>query len=104
MVAAPSSSPRRRRSHHSPGSIVTRLPPPPASPGGAAPPGKHAPRAWKVASLLGVGFVFHLVYILSIFDIYFRSPLVHGIEPVQPSAEAPARRLVLFVGILPGTA
>jgi phosphatidylinositol glycan class N len=42
---------------------------------------------------------FHLTYMLSIFDIYFRSPLVQGLEPVEPSAEAPAKRLVLFVGM-----
>jgi len=53
---------------------------------------------WKLASLLGVGLLFHLAYMLSIFDIYFRSPLVQGISPVEPSAEAPAKRLVLFVG------
>lgn len=54
---------------------------------------------WQLASLLVVGLLFHLVYMLSIFDIYFRSPLVQGIEPIPPTAEAPAKRLVLFVGI-----
>ena len=51
---------------------------------------------------LGVAVVFHLIYIRSIFDIYFVSPIVHGMTSfgVQrpPGAEPPARRLVLFVG------
>ena len=51
---------------------------------------------------LGVAVVFHLVYIYSIFDIYFVSPIVHGMSSfgVQRSSgiEAPAKRLVLFVG------
>ncbi|KGQ04954.1 GPI ethanolamine phosphate transferase 1 [Beauveria bassiana D1-5] len=46
--------------------------------------------------------IFHLVYIYSIFDIYFVSPIVtgmrlHGIERTPP-VKAPADRLVLFVG------
>ena len=51
---------------------------------------------------LGVAIVFHTIYIYSIFDIYFVSPIVHGMTShgVQrkSSAEAPAKRLVLFVG------
>ncbi|QUC16716.1 uncharacterized protein UV8b_00957 [Ustilaginoidea virens] len=46
--------------------------------------------------------VFHLVYIYSIFDIYFVSPIVSGMQlfAVQrpPSRKPPADRLVLFVG------
>lgn len=46
--------------------------------------------------------VFHLVYIYSIFDIYFVSPIVSGMqlfEIERPAGEkAPADRLVLFVG------
>ena len=51
---------------------------------------------------LGIAVVFHLVYICSVFDIYFVSPIVSGMRPfaVQRDIgiEAPAQRLVLFVG------
>jgi phosphatidylinositol glycan class N len=53
---------------------------------------------------LAIAVVFHLVYIYSIFDIYFISPIVSGMrefEVERPEGiEAPARRLVLFVGML----
>ena len=51
---------------------------------------------------LGIAIVFHLIYIFSIFDIYFVSPIVHGMTSYgvrrKPGADAPAKRLVLFVG------
>ena len=47
--------------------------------------------------LLALGVLFHAVYLLSIFDIYFRSPLVRALPPLAPPAHAPARRLVLCV-------
>lgn len=51
---------------------------------------------------LGVALVFHLVYIYSIFDIYFVSPVVSGMRSFgvnrSKNVEAPAQRLVLFVG------
>ncbi|KAI9879141.1 MAG: Glycosyl phosphatidyl inositol anchor synthesis [Pleopsidium flavum] len=50
---------------------------------------------------LAVAVIFHLVYIYSIFDIYFVSPIVSGMTPFKVERldeEAPARRLVLFVG------
>lgn len=52
---------------------------------------------------LAVAMVFHLVYIYSIFDIYFVSPIVSGMKLVQinrpEGTRAPADRLVLFVGM-----
>jgi len=48
---------------------------------------------------LALAVVFHLVYIYSIFDIYFVSPIVHGMQAHSLELDhAPARRLVLFVG------
>ncbi|TKA70204.1 hypothetical protein B0A55_07013 [Friedmanniomyces simplex] len=48
---------------------------------------------------LGVAVVFHVVYILSIFDVYFRSPIVSGMRAYSvDTAKAPANRLVLYVG------
>lgn len=47
--------------------------------------------------LVSAGVLVHIVYLLSIFDIYFTSPLVHGMEPFKSSLEPPAQRLVLFV-------
>jgi len=48
---------------------------------------------------LAVAVIFHLAYIYSIFSIYFVSPIVHGMrEHRVETQEAPAQRLVLFVG------
>lgn len=48
---------------------------------------------------LGIAVLFHVIYIYSIFDIYFVSPIVRGMRAYgveQP--QAPAKRLVLYVG------
>ncbi|KAH7169455.1 GPI ethanolamine phosphate transferase 1 [Fusarium sp. MPI-SDFR-AT-0072] len=51
---------------------------------------------------LAIAVVFHLVYLFSIFDIYFVSPIVSGMRLFAverpPTQLAPADRLVLFVG------
>lgn len=52
----------------------------------------------SVWRLLLIGLVFHLVYIGTVFDCYFTSPVVHGMR--QHSIErAEAKRLVLIVGV-----
>lgn len=48
---------------------------------------------------LGIAVLFHLIYIYSILDIYFVSPIVSGMKAYRVESEqAPAKRLVLFVG------
>ncbi|KAL3418347.1 phosphatidylinositolglycan class N [Phlyctema vagabunda] len=51
---------------------------------------------------LAIALAFHLVYMYSIFDIYFVSPIVSGMQPFgikrTEDVPAPAQRLVLFVG------
>ncbi|XP_037451510.1 GPI ethanolamine phosphate transferase 1-like isoform X2 [Triticum dicoccoides] len=64
-------------------------------------PQAHSPSAStrrRERWLVVLGIVLHAVYMLSIFDIYFKSPIVHGMAPVPPRLSAPpAKRLVLLV-------
>lgn len=61
--------------------------------------------ALDMARLGRLGFmafavVFHVVYIFSIFDVYFRSPIVSGMRAYGvEGTKAPAKRLVLYVGM-----
>jgi len=60
--------------------------------------------AFPRARFLAIAVIFHLVYIYSIFDIYFVSPIVSGMQlfPTRPAtSKPPADRLVLFVGTFP---
>lgn len=50
----------------------------------------------KTWQLIIVGLAVHTVFFYSIFDIYFTSPIVHGMTPHSSSSPAPAKRLVLF--------
>ncbi|TFK43974.1 Phosphatidylinositolglycan class N-domain-containing protein [Crucibulum laeve] len=52
---------------------------------------------YNVAKLLILGLIFHLVFIASVFDCYFISPVVSGMERYSVGA-AEAKRLVLIVG------
>ncbi|KAJ4460026.1 putative GPI ethanolamine phosphate transferase 1 [Paratrimastix pyriformis] len=49
-------------------------------------------------SVVLLGLAFHIAFIYSIFDIYFTSPLVHGVPPVPVQINPPAQRLVFIVG------
>jgi len=48
--------------------------------------------------LLIIVILFHVVYILSIFDIYFKSPIVHGMEPIHINVTPAAKRVVVISG------
>jgi len=53
---------------------------------------------FPIARLLVLGVVFHLVYIGTVFDCYFTSPVVHGMQLFKlPRPEA--KRLVLIIGM-----
>lgn len=49
--------------------------------------------------LIAIGLVIHLINFYSIFDVYFVSPLSHGMNTIEKlsTKESPAQRLVLIV-------
>lgn len=46
--------------------------------------------------LVSLGVFVHCVYLMSIFDMYFQSPVVHGMTPQAVPLEPPAKRLVVI--------
>ncbi|KAI0075163.1 PigN-domain-containing protein [Panus rudis PR-1116 ss-1] len=54
-------------------------------------------RSRPVLRLLLIGLVFHLVYIGTVFDCYFTSPVINGMRS-HGLGKGPAKRLVLIVG------
>ena len=50
---------------------------------------------------LGIFIVYslitHLIFFVAVFDIYFTSPIIHGVKQFQQNIEPPASRLVLLV-------
>lgn len=60
-------------------------------------PRKLKDTRYNVFKLLLIGLVFHLVYIGSVFDCYFTSPVVSGMKSYHVGT-AEAKRLVLIVG------
>ena len=49
-----------------------------------------------MVTLLG-GFAVHLIFLASIFDTYFKTPIVHGIISYSNPVPGPAKRLVFIV-------
>uniref|UniRef100_L7M6U1 GPI ethanolamine phosphate transferase 1 n=1 Tax=Rhipicephalus pulchellus TaxID=72859 RepID=L7M6U1_RHIPC len=44
-----------------------------------------------------IGLAVHIVFLFSIFDIYFKSPIIHGLPAYEVPLPSPASRLVLIV-------
>lgn len=63
-------------------------------------PNLKGPKAstFDLCKILMVGILFHLVAVMSIFDIYFKSPLSQGQQPTNVLPNAPAKRLFFIIG------
>ncbi|KAG5891231.1 hypothetical protein JTB14_004346 [Gonioctena quinquepunctata] len=44
-----------------------------------------------------LGFMVHIILLIAVFDVYFASPLDHGMTPIRSINSPPAKRLVLMV-------
>lgn len=53
---------------------------------------------YELAKILTVGIMFHLIAVMSIFDIYFKSPLSQGQTETAILPNAPAKRLFFIIG------
>jgi len=51
----------------------------------------------NVAIFLTCSFITHIIFFVSVFDIYFTSPIIHGVQEFEQNIQPPARRLVLMV-------
>jgi phosphatidylinositol glycan class N len=56
--------------------------------------------SYGVGRLLLLGLVFHIIYIYSVFDCYFTSPVVSGMRNHGDLDHGEAKRLVLIVGTI----
>jgi phosphatidylinositol glycan class N len=53
--------------------------------------------SFNISKLLILGLLFHVIFIGSVFDCYFTSPVVNGMKSFNVGS-AHAKRLVLIVG------
>jgi phosphatidylinositol glycan class N len=60
-------------------------------------PASSDPSRFNISKLLILGLLFHIIFIGSVFDCYFTSPVVNGMKRFNVGS-APAKRLVLIVG------
>lgn len=47
--------------------------------------------------LIVCGVLVHIILLMAAFDIYFVSPILHGMKPHRPKGPPPSKRIVLFV-------
>ena len=51
----------------------------------------------SIGILIVLSISVHVIFLFSVFDIYFKSPVVRILDTHAPTYDAPARRIVLFV-------